>query len=631
MKKIALLFLIVLLLCAIVTVGFYYITQRGFLAREVYVYNGKSVNPVQLIKTDESSENMLLEAIKTNKKMINTNPNSSFLDDSLLLQVVYWPDIVMNYEISYNRYSGIGAIKKGLFQKSLYIIPDEITDYILSPESISIINTNGGSEPQAIDSSEYFAIIHDLTYLGGKPESLINPSVYEMSVETLIGTAINYDIYIDMTAQLAYINTPHGYYSMSENSTKTLMSLENIYIDYQTKMQPYPEIFLLIGSIKTPGHSEINWTRVKPSGEIVSETLPSSYLAEVESISPGQKIEANYKPDEKPDAIVLYEYKNGELSNEFDLISEDVYVPDFEGDLKYSLKAIYEHTTSPDSYGTINYDYSFLIDLPAQASIKYSQVRPGDILAFYVKYADEGETFSLESNLGNFKADFMPYGDSMMLYMPVNWWTSPKDYSATIYKNTDSTKEVFSTYKITILPDDFETIYQQLVVSEELAQKADPVNTANDTILVKEAKSHSNKTSYLDGLFIMPLNGALGTSYAQTRYINGENPYRHSGLDIDGDTGDPIIAANRGEVVFAGELVRTGNTVIIDHGMELFSSYLHMSEIDVKAGDFVEKGDMIGKVGSTGFSTGPHLHWSITLYGNYMSPLWLVENSLIPD
>ena len=149
--------------------------------------------------------------------------------------------------------------------------------------------------------------------------------------------------------------------------------------------------------------------------------------------------------------------------------------------------------------------------------------------------------------------------------------------------------------------------------------------------MVREAKSHSNETSYLDGLFILPLTGEFGTSYAQTRYINGENPYRHSGLDIDGDTGDPIIAANSGEVVFSGELVRTGNTVIIDHGMELFSSYLHMSELDVTKGDFVEKGDLIGKVGSTGFSTGPHLHWSITLYGNYMSPMWLVENPIVPN
>lgn len=631
MKKIVVLFLIIFLLCTIVTVGFYFVTQRGFLARDLYLYYGTSENAIQLSQTDASQSETLLEAVKSNEKFINTEATSAFLNYSLNLKVVYWPDIIMNYEISYNPYSGVGAIKKGLLNKSLYTVPAETMAYLLSPESITISKSAETTNLQTIEKQEYFEIMQDLTYLGGKPESLKDPILYEMEVVNIHGTTFKYDINVDMSERTAFINTPHGYYSLSEKSAGILLSLEKIYTDYQTVMQPLPEISLSVDSVKNPRYSERNWTRIKPSGEIIFESIPASYVTAIESIAPGQKIEAEYNPDEKPDAIIIYEYKNGELSDEYDLMNEDVYVPEFEGDLKYSLKAIYEHSTYPESFGTITYEYSFIIELPTQANIKYTQVRPGDILAFYIKYASEEESFSLESNLGNFKADFMPYGESLMIYMPVNWWASPKDYSATIYKKTGSTKEVFSTYAFTILPDDFETIYQQLVVSDELAQKADPVNTANDAIIIKEAKSHSGKTSHLDGLFIMPLNGALGTSYAQTRYINGENPYRHSGLDIDGDTGDSIIAANRGEIVFAGELVRTGNTVIIDHGMELFSSYLHMSEIDVKAGDFVEKGDLIGKVGSTGFSTGPHLHWSITLYGNYMSPLWLVENSLIPD
>lgn len=631
MKKTALILLILLMLCAIVTAGFYFITQRGLLARNIYLYNKNPENAIKMNITDGPSQLLLLDAVKSNQKLTGTDLNSAFLDSKINLEVLYWPDITMNYEISYNPYSGIGAIKKGLLEKSLYIVPEKTMAYILSAKSITISKAESPSASQPLMEAEYSEIVKDLSYLGGKPEQLNDPLIYKMEVITIHGTTLKYDISIDMSALTAFLNTTHGYYSLSEKSTQTLMSLETIYIDYQTLMQPLPEISLSISSVKNPFHSEKNWTRIKPSGEVVLENTPASYDTEVENITSGQKIEIGYKPNEKPDAIILYEYKNLVLANEYNLMSEDVYVPEYEGELQYSLKAIYESTTYPESYGTITNDYSFTIKLPAQAAIKYSQVRPGDILAFYIKYADEGEAFSLESNLGNFKADFAPYGKNMVLFMPVNWWTPPKEYSATIYRKTGNTKEVFSSYSFTILPDNFETIYQQLVVSDELAQKADPVNTANDAVVIKEAKSHSNETSYLDGLFIMPLNGALGTSFAQTRYINGENPYRHSGLDIDGDTGDPIVAANRGEVVFAGELVRTGNTVIIDHGMQLFSSYLHMSAFDVKAGDFVEKGDLIGKVGSTGFSTGPHLHWSITLYGNYMSPLWLVENSLIPD
>lgn len=629
MKKIAFLLLMIFLLCAVVTAGFYYTTQYGFLSRDLYIYSETQEAGLKLRQIDDESQNILLDAVRSTEKF--SDPAAAFLDSAINLRVIYWPNITMNYEISYNPYTGTGAIKKGLLNKSLYKVPADTMTYILSPESISLNKTSDDTDPQQIEEQEYFKLIQGLEYIGGKPDILTNPKAYNMELTTIHGTAVKYDIQIDFSSKKAFVNTSRGYYSISEDSAKMLLSLEKIYTDYKSATHPIPEISLSIGFVINPQYSEKNWTRIKPSGEIVLENLPDSYNVPFVPLNPGQKIEAEYKSNEKPDAIILYEYKNGELANEFNLLLEDVYVPEFQGELIYSLKAIYEHATYPESYGTIIHDYSFLIDMPAEATIKYAQVRPGDILAFYVKYTDEGETFSLESNLGNFKADFMPYGENLMLYMPVNWWTTPKDYSATIYKKTGTTKEIFSTYSFTIVPDNFETIYQQLVVSDELAKKADPVNTANDAIVIKEAKSHSNKTSYLDGLFIMPLNGDLGTSYAQTRYINGKNPYRHSGLDIDGETGDPIIAANRGEVVFAGELVRTGNTVIIDHGMELFSSYLHMSAFDVKAGDFVEKGDLIGKVGSTGFSTGSHLHWSITLYGNYMNPLWLVENSIVPD
>ncbi len=76
------------------------------------------------------------------------------------------------------------------------------------------------------------------------------------------------------------------------------------------------------------------------------------------------------------------------------------------------------------------------------------------------------------------------------------------------------------------------------------------------------------------------------------------------------------------------ELIRTGNTVIIDHGVGMFSSYLHLSKIDVVVGDNLEKGDIIGEVGSTGFSTGPHLHWAITINGKYIDPEFLLENDI---
>jgi murein DD-endopeptidase MepM/ murein hydrolase activator NlpD len=428
-----------------------------------------------------------------------------------------------------------------------------------------------------------------------------------------------------------YINTPAGYYSINERTAKEIYSIDNVYSEYKEAVNPLPGVKLLSSIPIEHQNTEIRWTRLKPSGETEAETIIESNRAVNGILEPGQKMSVDYISDIRPDGVILYEYRDGNLSNEYDMLSETVTVPKFEGILSYTLKAIYEKTSNPESYGTISMDYAFNQDFPASALMAYSQARPGDVLAFFIDYPDEDESFSIESDLGDFKADFMPYGDSLVIYMPINWWTAPNDYSVTIYKNTDAGREVFNVYAVTVLPDDFVTDYQYLEVSDELKEKTDPVKTANDGVIVREAKSKPNPTSYVEGTFIMPLDGELGTSYAMTRYINGEDPYRHSGLDIDGDTGDPIVACNNGVVVYAGPLVRPGNTLIIDHGMGLYTSYLHLSGFAVEAGDYVKKGDIVAYVGSTGFSTGPHLHWSVTLYGNYMSPLWLVENPIVPD
>jgi len=628
MKKIAAILFILTLLCAMVAAGFYLVTQRGVFAREVSVYIPGSDTPVlaDTLKLNES--NLIIDTLKSTEKVEAIPPRFGY---EITLHVIYRPDITKHYPIYINPFTGEGCIEKGLLKKTYYIISSEIMDYILSSDSIVLYNENELPDSEPLEAGFYPELRSSLEYIGGKPGVSINTTIYTVIIETPVLESVQYDILLDLENETAYAGTPEGYYSISEDMTKSLFSMEMVYDDYKEIMQPIPKILLSAEMPLNPSYTDIRWIRLMPTDEPVSESILESSRSEIETLEPGQVLMADYKPGQTPDGIILYEYHNGELFMEYDLLSDAAVVPDFEGSLEYKLKAIYEVSSYPNSYGTISLDYSFIQNLPTSVEILYSEARPGDILAFFIDYSEEGESFSLESNLGDFEADFMHYGGSYVMYMPINWWTAPKDYTVTIYRYEEDSKEAYEVYKITVLPDDFETIYQELVVSDELAEKADPANTANDYIMVREAKSHSNETSYLDGLFILPLTGEFGTSYAQTRYINGENPYRHSGLDIDGDTGDPIIAANSGEVVFSGELVRTGNTVIIDHGMELFSSYLHMSELDVTKGDFVEKGDLIGKVGSTGFSTGPHLHWSITLYGNYMSPMWLVENPIVPN
>ena len=92
-------------------------------------------------------------------------------------------------------------------------------------------------------------------------------------------------------------------------------------------------------------------------------------------------------------------------------------------------------------------------------------------------------------------------------------------------------------------------------------------------------------------------------------------------------TGTKIPAVNNGKVVFTGDLFYSGHTVIVDHGLGIFTLYGHLSDMAVKVGDGVQKGDIVGLSGNTGRSTAPHLHWGVIIHGDDIDGLTLVEQS----
>lgn len=130
---------------------------------------------------------------------------------------------------------------------------------------------------------------------------------------------------------------------------------------------------------------------------------------------------------------------------------------------------------------------------------------------------------------------------------------------------------------------------------------------------------------FWDGEFALPVNGDLVPNFGKKRVLNGKEKSPHNGIDISAPEGQEVVCPNNGKVVFSAEHFFGGKTLVIDHGQGLFTAYLHLSKAAVNVGDIIKRGDVIGLVGKTGRSTGPHLHWSARLNKARIDPLKLLS------
>lgn len=141
-----------------------------------------------------------------------------------------------------------------------------------------------------------------------------------------------------------------------------------------------------------------------------------------------------------------------------------------------------------------------------------------------------------------------------------------------------------------------------------------------DAARVRDAREMDSGIRAYRSPLIWPVRGAITGVFGSRRVLNGEPRRPHFGIDVAAAVGTPVKAAAGGVVTLAAELYLSGNTVIIDHGHGVNSSYLHLDRIDVGTGDDVSQGQVIGTVGASGRVTGAHLDWRLNWYQTRLDP-----------
>ncbi|HEX7031035.1 MAG TPA: peptidoglycan DD-metalloendopeptidase family protein [Gammaproteobacteria bacterium] len=178
-------------------------------------------------------------------------------------------------------------------------------------------------------------------------------------------------------------------------------------------------------------------------------------------------------------------------------------------------------------------------------------------------------------------------------------------------------------YMLLVEPHEYESQYITLKNKRMVNPYADDLDRIRAE-RVRQDKSLASFSPIADPAtqFILPVEAPQSSSFGLRRFFNEQPRSPHSGIDLAAGAGTPIRAPARAIVLDTGDFFFNGNTVFLDHGQGLVTMYCHMSEISVAAGDVVEQGAVIGKVGATGRVTGPHLHWGVSLNDVRVNP-WL--------
>jgi murein DD-endopeptidase MepM/ murein hydrolase activator NlpD len=255
--------------------------------------------------------------------------------------------------------------------------------------------------------------------------------------------------------------------------------------------------------------------------------------------------------------------------------------------------------------------------LTLQAEVQPSRVAQGDVATVLVKA--NRPIVGADGSIAGRSVVVDWNGDTAWAYAGFNNTAALGYREATIHVWVLGGEEASITVGMDVVPMTYDVDY--LIIPPGQTGLLDPglMNREwNELIAITSGVTYQR---YWRNPFILPAEGWISSHYGSRRSYNGGPPVDpHQGTDIAAKAGAPIHAANSGYASIWNWYVR-GNTIMIDHGLGLWSGYYHLAGVTVTDGQYVNQGDLIGYLGATGLATGPHLHWDVILQGIHTQPL----------
>lgn len=265
--------------------------------------------------------------------------------------------------------------------------------------------------------------------------------------------------------------------------------------------------------------------------------------------------------------------------------------------------------------------------LPENIVLSKTSINQGDLLKITLYHVTDTSAITLIQDLyPSFK--WYDTGTSGVLegYIPTNYSTTPGKHTLKIVNAVTGNT---STQTIVVTQRNFRVQNLTIDPGVESSTKTDEAY-AQYRKYFNPSREVSSPIKYYTESFLLPVKGKLTTEFGESRIVNNAlTTYRHAGIDIAAPRNTDVLATNTGKVMLAMHLTITGNSIVIDHGEGLFSVYFHLDKLFVNEGDLVTRGQRIGAVGSTGFSTGPHLHFTMSYYRFDIEPGFILYGESI--